>query len=145
MVVGTNCPQQCCIEAMERTKTKKTIMIVEDDPFIAMDLEDTFLESGFEVVGPFANVHSGLKALKECLPDVAMLDYNLGLETSIPLAEVLYEDAVPYLFLSGQVDRVIIDHNLPPRPIITKPFVAEKLVGMVNNLINSETVSVSNA
>ncbi len=110
-------------------------MIVEDDPFIAMDLEDTFRENGFDVIGPFADVDSGLSALKECTPDVAMLDYNLGRETSIPLARTLRESDVPYVFLSGQVDRVVAAHDLPPRPVISKPFVAETLVVLVEDLV----------
>jgi len=86
---------------------RKTILIVEDDPFIAMDLQDTFEEAGFKVLGPVASVAPGLKLIKDTLPDVAMLDFNLGRETSIPIAHRLDEIEIPYFFLSGQIDKVI--------------------------------------
>ena len=115
----------------------KTILIVEDDPFIAMDLQDTFEEAGYQVLGPVAAVGPGLKIIRETKPDVAMLDYNLGQETSIPLADELEDIAVPYLFLSGQVDRVFSAHSLMRHKVITKPFNAERLIAHVDGLLES--------
>jgi DNA-binding response OmpR family regulator len=122
---------------MTEAKTQKSIFIVEDDPFIAMDLEDIFLERGFKVIGPFADVDAGLSALRGMRPDFAMLDYNLGKETSIPLAQALNKSDIPYVFLSGQVEKVVIGHDIPARPVIPKPFMPHKLVAMVESLMNS--------
>ncbi|MGJ8560340.1 MAG: response regulator [Litorimonas sp.] len=116
-------------------KDKNTILIVEDDPFIAMDLEDTFDARGFKVLGPVADVDSGLKVLRETSPDIAMLDFNLGRETSIELARALEKESIPYLFLSGQVETVITDNNLPVQPIIAKPYIPEQLIKIVENMI----------
>ena len=110
-------------------------MIVEDDPFIAMDLEDTFLDCGYSVTGPFAEVTSALDSLETLLPDIAILDYNLGQGTTIPLAQNLHEKKIPFIFLSGQIKTVIIGHDIPKRPIVTKPFVPKKLIKMIDNLI----------
>lgn len=112
-------------------------MIVEDDPFIAMDLEDIFSSSGYDVMGPFADVDSGLKSLGQSLPDVAMLDYNLGRETSIPLARRLHEKNVPFIFLSGQVEQVVIGHDRPKRPVIAKPFNPQRLLNVVGELVHA--------
>lgn len=110
-------------------------MIVEDDPFIAMDLEDTFRSFGYDVLGPFADVDSGLNSLRSNKPDVAMLDYNLGQETSIPLAKTLHKKDIPYIFLSGQIERVVTAHDLPEQRVVSKPFVPGQLVEIVSNLI----------
>ncbi|WP_371395335.1 response regulator [Fretibacter rubidus] len=110
------------------------ILIVEDDPFIAMDLEDTFLSEGYEVLGPIATVDAGLSLLKEEKPDVAMLDYNLGRETSIPIARALNDNSIPFFFLSGQIKRVIIDNDVAGIKVIPKPFIPEKLVQEVQAL-----------
>lgn len=120
---------------MTENLDKKTILIVEDDPFIAMDLEDTFTDHDYRVIGPCADVDTGLRLLKDERPDVAMLDYNLGRETSILLAQTLHEQRVPYVFLSGQVQHFVTGHGLPQRPVIAKPFVPEQLVGLIGNLI----------
>ena len=128
-----DCPR--CLKHMARTTDKKSILIVEDDPFIAMDLEDTFIAHGYEVLGPFADVESSLKLLDEQTPDLAMVDYNLGKDTSIILAQTLHRKDVPFVFLSGQVEHVVIGHDLPPRPVVPKPFVPSHLVGVAENLI----------
>ena len=113
----------------------KTILIVEDDPFIAMDLQDTFEEAGYTVLGPVAAVDPGLKIIREWKPDIAMLDYNLGRETSIPLAQKLDEIAIPYVFLSGQVDRVITANSATEQKVIMKPFNSERLIACVDGLL----------
>lgn len=118
----------------------KTILIVEDDPFIAMDLQDTFENAGYEVLGPIASVDRGMKILRETKPDVAMLDYNLGRETSIPLAKKLDEIETPYIFLSGQIDRVITSYTDTPKIVIAKPFNASGLIACIEGMINMNRV-----
>lgn len=116
----------------------KTILIVEDDPFIAMDLQDTFEDAGYEVLGPVAAVDPGLAVLRSAKPSVAMLDYNLGTETSVPIAQKLDEIEIPYVFLSGQIDRVIAAHSAKPPDVIAKPFNAKKLIAHIDGLINGK-------
>ena len=113
----------------------KTILIVEDDPFIAMDLQDTFEDAGFKVLGPVAAVYPGLEIVRSMKPDVAMLDYNLGRETSVVLAHELEAQNIPYIFLSGQVDRVVTAECEAPRRVIAKPFEPDSLIAYVNSLI----------
>lgn len=115
----------------------KTILIVEDDPFIAMDLQDTFEDAGFNVLGPVASVDPGLEIIRKTKPDVAMLDYNLGRETSIPIAQKLDAIKIPYVFLSGQVSRVVTANVKTEQKVIMKPFNAEALISYVNKLVES--------
>lgn len=117
----------------------KTILIVEDDPFIAMDLQDTFEDAGYTVLGPVASVDPGLKIINDTQPDVAMLDYNLGRETSIPIAHKLDAVSVPYIFLSGQVDRVVTAHTNTHTKVIKKPFNTDKLIAHVSKLLETRS------
>lgn len=110
------------------------ILIVEDDPFIAMDLEDTFAAEGYTVLGPVAAVDQGLEIIDKTTPTLAILDYNLGCETSIPIAKALHDADVPFLFLSGQIERVVVDNSFPPRQVISKPFIPSNLVQAVKAL-----------
>ncbi len=107
------------------------ILIVEDDPFIAMDLEDTFLSKGYEILGPVATVSPGLALLREEQPDVAILDYNLGRETSLPIAQFLNDNDIPFIFLTGQIERVVTDNDVADAQVVAKPFIPENLVNMV--------------
>ncbi len=110
------------------------ILIVEDDPFIAMDLEDTFTAEGYDVLGPAAAVKQGLAIIEETAPAIAILDYNLGQGTSIPIAKALDKAEIPFLFLSGQIERVVIDKNFPPRRVVAKPFIPSHLIRAVRAL-----------
>ncbi len=67
-------------------ETLATVMIVEDDALVAMDLAMQVEDLGYSVMGPFHDMTSALAQLEQALPDGAILDYNLGTdETSKPL------------------------------------------------------------
>ena len=115
---------------------ERKILIVEDDPFIAMDLQDTFEVGGFDVLGPVANVEDGLAIIRNHDVDIAMLDFNLGRQTSVPLAEVLCELGVPYVFLSGQTENVLLEQIETASGVLTKPFNPSKIVRFVSELLS---------
>lgn len=112
------------------------ILIVEDDPFIALDLQDAMEDAGYVVLGPVATVKHGLSALETHTPDVAILDYNLGHETSAAIARRLTDMGVPYVFASGQIDRVIKDDVPEGAALIPKPFLMSKVVKTVEDIMN---------
>ncbi len=112
----------------------KRVLIVEDDAFIALDLEDVFIDAGFEVVGIAASVESALSLVRETEIDVAVLDYNLGVETSIAIAIELDSRGIPFLFLSGQTRRVVLDNSGIEPLVLNKPFIPAHLVTEIRKL-----------
>ncbi len=106
---------------MTEGRRKPTILIVEDDPFIAMDLEFSFEDAGMTVVGPVDDVESALAALAAHDIDCASLDYNLGKETSLPIAEVLGEKGVPFVFATGHPGAIANDLGIEPGRVLPKP------------------------
>ena len=116
---------------------KPTILIVEDDPFIAMDLQDTFEDEGYEVMGPVAEKAEGMSLIADHMPDVAMLDYNLGGETSEDIARCLKKNSVPFVFLTGQIARVVDSEDLGSPKIIAKPFTPQLLIKEIGKLIEN--------
>ena len=81
--------------------TGKRILVVEDEPLIAMVLEDILIEFGSQVVGPAKSVDSALDLAREEAIDAAVLDLNLAGRKSYPVAEELQRRDVPYLFATG--------------------------------------------
>lgn len=77
------------------------VLVVEDEPIVAMCLEDILIDLGCVVVGPAATLAEGL--VDAALPQVeaAILDINLGQATSYPIATLLAERAVPIVFATG--------------------------------------------
>jgi len=101
---------------------KQKILLVEDDMLIAMELEERLGEMGYAVLGPAATLAEGEKLISAEKPDAALLDANLGGESSVPLGAKLAAMGVPVAFCTGY------DHikGLPPELasalILTKPL-----------------------
>jgi CheY-like chemotaxis protein len=82
---------------------KLRVLVVEDEYVIALDLASALLELGAEVIGPVPSVEQALSVIREHADalDAAVLDINLGSETAYPVAEVLREQRVPFVFATG--------------------------------------------
>jgi CheY-like chemotaxis protein len=78
------------------------VLVVEDEPLIAMHVEDVLVGLGCDVVGMASNTSQAMAILGVKSVDVAVLDINLGSnETSYPIADALAERSVPFVLLSG--------------------------------------------
>lgn len=97
------------------------IIVVEDEMIIALMLQDMLAELGHSVVGVAGRLDSALGLAREAEADLAILDVNLGGEDSLPVAQVLAERGVPFLFATGYGSPA---HDAPYQDTITlnKPF-----------------------
>lgn len=113
----------------------RRIMVVEDDPIIGMDLKDIFHTRGAMVLGPFTTVANALKALRDT-PDIALLDVNLGHETSGAIAVQLRDLSIPFLVLTGQMDSSELSSAFEGASLVRKPFAENNLVAQVKSLLD---------
>jgi len=100
----------------------KQILIVEDEPLIAMMLEDflDILDRG--VAGSVDSVAGALERIDQGGIDAAILDVNLrGGEKSTPVAAALAAAGVPFVFATGGSDDSV-DEQFRDRPMLQKPF-----------------------
>jgi CheY-like chemotaxis protein len=77
------------------------LLIVEDEYFLAQDLADHFQSLGVKVLGPAGTVADALDILKSQEVEGAVLDVNLRGERVYPVADVLLQKDVPFVFASG--------------------------------------------
>ena len=77
------------------------VLIVEDDPIIALDFEDTILGFGVKAVRTAGNVVKALEMIADQAPDFALLDVGLGREKSFAIAERLDALKIPFVFVTG--------------------------------------------
>ncbi|MGZ3197608.1 MAG: hypothetical protein ACXWJC_07695 [Croceibacterium sp.] len=98
------------------------VLLVEDSMLIALDAEDALVACGIGEVVIAPNVAKALAAMAEALPDFAVLDYNLGDETSEAVARALGEAGVPYCFATGYGDALERMQAKPPYGVIKKPY-----------------------
>lgn len=98
----------------------KRILIVEDEPLIAMMLEDFLELLDKEVAGTADSVASALPLIEGA--DAAILDVNLrGGEKSVPVAEALAQRGVPFVFATGGSEDSVAE-QFRDRPRLMKPF-----------------------
>jgi DNA-binding response OmpR family regulator len=105
----------------------RRILLVEDELLLAMTLEHVLGAEGCVVVGPFPRVEPALKAAREEPLDAAVLDINLGGEHVYPVAQILAERNVPFVFATGY-HRSILPREHAGRPMLTKPYSADQLI-----------------
>jgi two-component SAPR family response regulator len=102
------------------------VIVVEDETLVAILLEDMLLELGCEVVGTAHRVARALDLLQQSEPDAAVLDVNIAGDEVYPVAEVLAERSIPFVFATGYGARGLRD-AWRDRPIVQKPFQVEHL------------------
>jgi DNA-binding response OmpR family regulator len=83
---------------------QKSVLIVEDEFLIAMDLQAMLEDHGWRVLGPAANVRDALRVLADELPTVALLDVNLGNELVTEVAVKLKANDVPFAVATAYVN-----------------------------------------
>lgn len=105
----------------------RRILVVEDEPLIAMMLEDYLGVLGHQVAGTADSVAEALAAIDGGGIDAAVLDVNLrGGEQSWPIADALAANDIPFLLATGGGGDTIADSHRG-RPLLTKPFTMDSV------------------
>ena len=108
------------------------ILVVEDEPLLAMLLEESLAELGHEVVGCAASIDQAMATIDGATIDgialdFALLDFTLGDDaTSAPVALRLRDDGVPFVYLTGHRSLPLAE-EVPVAPLLTKPFTLDQL------------------
>jgi CheY-like chemotaxis protein len=103
------------------------VLIVEDDPIIAIDFEDRLLGFGVTRVRSVGSVAQGLEAISQRAPDFALLDVELIHEKSFAIAERLVALKIPFVFVTGYGADVRIPAEFAGQPRLQKPCSSDAL------------------
>jgi CheY-like chemotaxis protein len=107
-----------------------SILVVEAEVLIALDIQMQLEDQGWQVVGPAASVAQAQSLLRESCPSFALLDINLGRQTSFEIADELVGEDIPFVFLSGSTDDALPDRFRDQR-LLSKPIVFDELLGIL--------------
>ena len=107
------------------------VLLVEDGMIIAMDTEETLRDLGVAEVTIAAKVSSALKELEAESYDLAVLDYNLGTESSEPVAAKLNELGVPFWLATGYGEMADRLEEIGALGVLTKPYGKDELRRML--------------
>lgn len=109
------------------------ILIVEDEPLLAFDYADEFEERGAtpKVAG---TIDEAVSAVSSELPDLAVLDVNLGSDLVWPVAQILSQRDVPFFLVTGSRTDAL-PQGVRPTACLGKPvgayFIADRLAEVV--------------
>ena len=113
-----------------------SVLIVEDEPFIALDLATAVEEARGKVIGPAGSVRESLVLIEQNLVQVAVLDLNLSDRDVTPVAELLIEGGVPVIFYSGLDLPAALRERYPSAPAYKKPTPPLRLLNELATLIS---------
>ena len=106
------------------------ILVVEDEPLVAMNLSKSLSELGFSVVGPYSTLAKAATAAVQTEVDAALLDVNLSGETVYPVAEILASKNVPFAFITGYGTEAL-PGKFANAPVLQKPVDQQTLQNLL--------------
>lgn len=104
-----------------------TVLVVEDNLIIALGCEAMLREGGAGEVLVAASLAEAKAHIAEQRVDFALLDFSLGRENSLPVAEELRASGVPVIFTTGYGETLDLPDGFQAAPVIVKPYTLESL------------------
>lgn len=111
----------------------KTILVVDDEMLIALDIQSQLQELGHTVlIAPALN--EALAVVERETIDIAIVDWHLRDEVSEPLTELLRQHHIPFVLCSGSALEELAA-LFPAAPILTKPFASDALLEALDRVV----------
>lgn len=113
------------------------IMIIEDEPLIAMDIEQMVLDLGHKVTG-IARTHKEAVELfertnpKMVLADIQLADGSSGIDA---VNDILKTDSVPVIFITAFPERLLTGKRPEPTFLVTKPFNPDMVKALISQAL----------
>jgi len=107
-----------------RASAATDVLIIEDEPIIAMDIEELVQNCGHRVVGVAATEAEAVAIAEREKPGLILADINLGIggDGSSAVARILRHHKAPVIFVTAYPERLLTGEALEPAFVITKPF-----------------------
>lgn len=116
-------------------KLEGEVLLLEDNLFIAIDAEEMLRKLGAGSVTVTRTVEQALEAISRQTFAMALLDVNLGSETSLEVARKLIDIGVPFAFGTGYGDALQLPADLADATVLTKPYSLRSLRMSIDSLL----------
>ncbi|KRA82752.1 response regulator [Altererythrobacter sp. Root672] len=114
---------------------RPTVLVVEDEFIIALDLSETVKDLGYALEGPFPDKKRALASIRGGMPDCAILDIQTSDGEVYPLADELVEAGVPIIFHSGHVPPEEVRSRYPDAVACSKPCPPDQLIEVLQEAV----------
>jgi DNA-binding response OmpR family regulator len=113
----------------------KRVLLVEDDPLVAMLSEEMLTDAGYQVADQAADVETASEMARSGNYDAVMLDLNLHGASARPVAEILDARSVPFVFATGYGESGWDGYEHVP--VLSKPFSAQEVRTVLGQLLST--------
>lgn len=131
--------ERAIVEAQRAIETElvSRVLIIEDEPIIALDLENLVTELGHHVVGTAATREAAVKEAMTKKPGLILADINLGEGGSglDAVAEILDSFDIPVIFITAYPEKLLTGERPEPTYLIAKPFLPETVQATVGQAL----------
>ena len=114
----------------------KTLMIIDDSPFIAMEIKDIVTKAGYDVVAHARNGETGIEKYRECMPDVVTIDIIMpgidGIETAKEIRKIDPDARIVMLSSLCDDDTMKELEEMELNLIVEKPIDQEMLLNALS-------------
>ena len=117
----------------EKKRTAR-ILIVEDEPIIALSLEDVLIDAGFQIAGVVGKLEKALALIENGACDAAIVDGNLAGVSTGPVAIALTACGLPFIVMSGYLPEQM-QGVFSGALFVQKPCRPELLIHTLNTLL----------
>lgn len=111
------------------------ILILEDEMLLAINLEDMLVELGHEVVAIAARIPQALTLAASSDIDLAILDLNLAGTMSFPVADLLRQRGISFMFSTGYGSHGLTE-NYRQEFVLAKPYSIRELETAINSVVS---------
>lgn len=113
------------------------VLIIEDEPIIAMDIETLVTGLGHRVIGVARTRDEALAAVRQHTPglvlaDIQLADGSSGLDA---VNDLLHDHEVPVIFITAYPERLLTGEKPEPAFLITKPFQPEVVTAVISQAL----------
>jgi len=107
-----------------RSGTATRVLIIEDEPIIALDIQELVERCGHSVVGIAATETEAVDIARAERPGLVLADINLGAggDGTSAVARILRDVSAPVIFVTAHPERLLTGEAVEPAFVITKPF-----------------------
>jgi CheY-like chemotaxis protein/DNA-directed RNA polymerase specialized sigma24 family protein len=119
------------------TETPASVLIVEDEPIISMDLAGIIEEMGHSVAGVAVTRREAVAAMSKTSPDLVLADLQLADGTSgiDAVNDILSQVRVPIVYITAHSERLLDGAGAEPLFLVTKPFAAHSVKAAVGQAL----------
>ncbi|MFB2567419.1 response regulator [Rhizobium sp. IMFF44] len=126
---------------MKETAKKLRIFVVEDEVLLATWMEDILVDLGYEIAAVASQLPEGCEIARSGEFDLAILDVNLNGQPSYPIAEILRERGIPFVFATGY-GGTGLDPAFKNVPTLAKPYVIDDVERVLSSVTLSSIIDV---